>query len=276
MADENQLDIQAAKQYAILLDVECGTGDDASVTGYAIWDSDIVIGSSLYVAEPRIKVNLPKIEGSAEETTFVITVPRIGDFARYGLGEAAPPMWINIDEVDPADPDTRRRIYRAMVQTASSNPAGRPNLIDLTMAGYKNILGNIALGLRCVENCVWAFGDRQCCLDLSDKTFAATVLAISGLQVELGFESGVSMDPPRWTNGVLSYRGLRIRIRGNSESVFTTSRQAPATWVGLTIAAINGCDKTLGVCRSTWNNEARFGGIGLAMPAYNPVMEDAP
>lgn len=276
MPAENQLDIPAVKQYAILLDVECGTGPDASVTGYAIWDSDIVIGSSLYVAEPRIKVDLPKIDGTAGEQTFIITVPRIGDFARYGLGEAVPPMWINIDEVDPSDPDTRRRIYRAQVQIASSNPAGRPNQIELTMAGFKNVLGNIALGLRCVESCVWAFGDRQCCIDLTDKTFEAAVVSIDGLDVVLGFESGVSLNSSRWGNGTLEYQGLRIRIRSNSGSHFVTSRQAPASWVGLTVTAINGCDKTIATCRNPWGNEARFGGIGYEMPSYNPIQEDKP
>ncbi len=276
MSIENPIDTSSAKRYAILLDVGVGRGPDAYSEGYTNWSHDIQDGSSNYESRPDIAVSLPKIEGNVEEPTFTITAPRVGAFALFGLGESVPPIVIGIDEVDPEDTSTRRRIYRAEVVSALVNPRGQSGLIELRMKGIKHRL-TISLGIVAASTCPWAFGDRQCCVDLTDKTFAATVNEVSGNLVTLDLPSGVDpLDDDHWRNGVLSYQGLRIRIRKVSSSGFTLSRVAPASWEGKTITAIYGCDKTLRVCGDIWNNVERWGGIGLAMPDFNPQIEDAP
>jgi hypothetical protein len=40
------------------------------------------------------------------------------------------------------------------------------------------------------------------------------------------------------------------------------------------VTFVYGCDKTIESCRDQHSNEANFGGIGYALPAYNPHFED--
>jgi hypothetical protein len=48
----------------------------------------------------------------------------------------------------------------------------------------------------------------------------------------------------------------------------------PPSWIGETITLTPGCDGNLSTCRTVWDNEARFLGLGFSMPTRNPVFEE--
>ena len=78
-----------------------------------------------------------------------------------------------------------------------------------------------------------------------------------------------------WNRGFVERDGLQILIREwVSGTTFTLAKIPPADWDGEDLVVTPGCDKTATDCGSAkWKNQNRFGGIGYALPTYNPTFE---
>lgn len=81
----------------------------------------------------------------------------------------------------------------------------------------------------------------------------------------------------RFRRGYVELDGIRVMVRDQPAlNVVQLNRVPPPEWVpGTKITITPGSDKTIENCRAEWDNEERFGGLGYAIPRYNPMLESS-
>lgn len=265
---QTTLDTSAASVYAILLTLRWGDGYRTS-RGYARSDKDIVIGTSRWEALPEMEIVLPKITGGLDPQECQITTKQVHPIDKLVVGLWSPCL-VEIEEVEVSDPEnTRRTLFFGPLNRVVKNPDGQSNAARLICFELKK-QAEKTLGIVANIECSWNFGDKNCCLDLAGLRQTATVESIDGLDLTV---SGLT--EPRsnyWLRGYVTFNGLKIMIRDYSGGTLSLTNKPPADWDGEEISVFPGCLKTLEACQG-WNNEIRFGGIGLAIPPYHPNFE---
>jgi uncharacterized phage protein (TIGR02218 family) len=189
------------------------------------------------------------------------------------VGHAHSEVTIWISECDPRDiAGTYRKAFMGTVRKITKNPRGATGLVAFEVAGHRYRIA-IPLGLLCDAQCSWAFGDRTCQVDLSPIRQTGTITAINGRVITV---SGISSTVARyWLFGYATLENLNLAVvEYTTGHDLTLSRVPPVSWLGATLTFTPGCDKSLKTCRNRWNNEVHFGGFGIAIPAYNPQLEN--
>ena len=160
---------------------------------------------------------------------------------------------------------------------ATKNPNGQFGLVRLTFEHYKKRI-EMSLGISCNPQCAWTLADKSC--QAAVPSITATVSSISGKTVTVsGPSASLSGNPAGDTDyfvrGYIEVQGHRIGIRRwtDGSSDFDLVKQPPASWVGQACTLMGGCSKLVGDCNGKYGNLEHFGGIGTAIPAYQPDRE---
>ena len=216
----------------------------------------------------------------------VDAVPATGFVALATNGEPHSAIKLKVWEIvfDPLVPTTPGAVatllqhFSGNVLKTTGNYQGKPN-----NAYFEAYLGKAMLkvpaGIIVNDQCAWTFGEHKTCkihADLLSETGFLTV--ISGKTVTIpGLTGGPIGGADKWWHrGFVSYKGRRIGIRDWSPSDpthFQLLNQPPAAWLGASVTVTPGCDKTITTCRARYHNELNFGGMGHAIPAWNPIYE---
>lgn len=260
--------------------VEFEYGDPLKFARYTDANEDISTVVGFFTSNQSIKVTTPARTVGVKEQTLKIDLPLLsGDQFADSIsgGRLHAPTEIKIMELvrgEPPMPDVINTLFTSQLHSTTRNPNGRNGLVRVVAYGPKE-LTNVKLGLQCNPQCSWTFGSENGCkIVLSHiHEFGTCSLGTDYFVTITGLAPAARQD--YWRAGFIEYDGLKLKIREWDRATptrFQLSRLPPADWNGATVRVVPGCLRTPGACRD-WGNEARFLGLGLGMPAYNPVAE---
>lgn len=272
------------------------------------WSSDVFVNGQKYTSLVTMGIELPNNTGVFKEKDAGIELPFTanGFTDKSSNGEPFAPMFLTIYEfARPVDGSNQSSdlltLFAGRVIRTLRNYQGRNGVVRYEAQSAKSRL-NVPLGLVANHHCVWTLGGRGCAgLGFTaggspivgasvfySQQRIGTVTTITGKRVTLAdiFDDGsgdLNMFPWStltagfWSRGFLERKGVRLLIRQwlkpGATNTFDLVREPPAEWINQRVRLYPGCDKTVQTCRSRWNNEAQFGGMGYAVPAYNPILE---
>lgn len=267
---------QPEKESFCLVTFQYGSPTSPTFSRYTDWNEDYVGG---YVGTPAMKITLPENSGTFEERTLKIEMPldAFTDAASGGLPHS--PIYVTVQEISRAlssGPEALSLFaFKGRVIKTVRNSDGRSGRVMFHAQPVKSRL-EIPLALSCNHHCPWTLFGRGC--GLTKQSFLATITAIDGKRLTTASASITTGHPDKfWHRGYVEYQGLRIGIQNWSladPTYIYLVKQPPASWLGPTLTFVPGCDKTIETCRSRYGNEEHFGGVGYAIPAYNPILED--
>ncbi len=273
-----------AKSQAILLLFEYGDGEE-TVKALASADDDIPYLGTNYESEPRVEVEVPKMAGTLKQKDAEISLP-LEDEGFSDLvsnGEPHSPVKCTVMErLVAGTEETVRFLFRGKLARAFRNAKGRRGRVKLEVGGPKGEL-DVRLGISIAHACRWTHGDENsspCGIDLSAYRQTGTIIAVDGPEVwitGLDYSWWTDLHGKWWHRGYLEIDGLRLTVRDwaqGDETRFLLVRDPPASWLNASVTATPGCDKLVETCRGRWDNEENCSCIGIAMPAYNPTLED--
>jgi hypothetical protein len=252
-----------------------------------------------YQPNPRMELTIPKKSGTLAEERASIMLPFVEgafeDFASDGRPFA--PTRVSVLEVlltkssrvtlDSTDDPSVVHLFNGYLATSIRNPAGHPGQVRFEALSGKSRFRSVKGGILVSAQCTNIFGGVGCGLDLSEQadpthgkltlyedveltSFSGTSVVLT--QVSVGTDlTGKVAD--FWNDGYWEYRGLRLKIRhwlgGND---FVLLNQPRSDLVGRVGTLVPGCSRFLTRCQF-WGNESRFMGVGIGIPAYNPLFE---
>ena len=254
------------------------------------WSSDLPVGpnGSYFYSSPTMAIKLPKNTSTLNEQPAQIELPLIAnDFTDLcSRGEPFSPIWVSVWEITtPASGgafDTRvLLVYRGRVSRIVRNHQGRHEEVLFEVSNDKSRMRS-PLGFICGHHCVWNFTGTGCNLvgGLAPLILIGLVSAIGQRTMTVTGTTPATASPDRYfQRGYALLNGLYIPIfdwNPAAPTQFIMNRQPPQAWIGQTVKIAPGCDKTIETCRLRWSNEQHFGGIGYAIPAYNPLIDQPP
>lgn len=225
-----------------------------------------------FTPDPSLTLQTLLLRGNTEDDEVRLQMryrhPSREPMATLANGAPHAPITVEIYDFLDDDPDTTHTLlYQG---TLSELRIDRRGVAEIKIGGVRSQLADGPLGLAATTYCPWRFGDSICGIDLSALEETGNVDSVDGTEVTL---TGLSTTTAGyWHRGYLTRGGLSILIREHlADQVVKLQRPPPADWLGEDVVATPGCTKSIGACRA-WNNEARFGGCGIAMPSANPLV----
>lgn len=270
----NPLDITPATQIATLILFEWG--ETPNRAGYIRWDTDVVVDGISYSAVPVLDVDYGEQDGGTNSQSVKIQISKTLTPIDKLIGQEYGEIIVTIMECDPTNAlATLRKMFKGSIGKVSINVAGRANIARLEVNGWKKLL-TIPLGIICDTRCPWTFGDLNCQVSLAPLKIQAPIVSIDKNLITVDNAGIIDKDEFYWHWGQIEIDGYPIMIRfWKDGGVFNMTKIPPADWVGQIATFTPGCNKTIGTGNSCryWQNESNFGGIGIAMPDRNPLLE---
>ena len=259
------------------------------------WATSIDPAGENWLSTPTLDVKWPKNTGTLEAKGAIITVPSnanamMSTLVELLLADGTPTAAVDVEirevikPVVIGDQATELVPFVGRVLRAVRNANGRNNQVRFEVQSVKARL-NIPLGLPCNHHCVWQFMGKGCSVQggagqrgpqLASEQKVAQGLSISGKTLTLNVDPGLT-GTKSFRFGYVLKHGVRIGIQDwdpLDPTKLILRQQAPASWIGVNLFLIPGCNKTVEGCRADWNNEDNFAGLGYSLPAYNPMFED--
>lgn len=272
--------------------LESGFYEDADPSSYvqSIKLTDRETDDDDWEACPSMTVKFPLRTGGFNEQTLDINLPRSEFTDLISVGEPFPRIRVRVVEFrDNGDEGEQDVMFDGFALMSTRNPNGKFNRVLIRASNLKSQL-KLPLGIPALPTCVWTFMGNGCGVvvpfggtsgkrivrglvsAVSDKT--ATIVAdYSGSAPWSGAEND-----RLYTRGFVVKDGIRVGVRDwhapTNSTTFHMLRKLPSSWEGAYVLLIPGCDKALATCRDRWDNEERFGGLGIGIPAYNPLIEN--
>lgn len=271
-----------SKQSFVLLELRHGDPAAPTYQRYTDQNSDVAALGAQWSSRPDMSVRVPPNVGMLADKALEVTMKvEAGFLDQVSSGEPHSPVRVRLMEAHApaggAEVLEVTHLFRGWLSKAKRNPGGQTESVLLTCATARSRM-DVDLGIPATHLCQWTFGGRGCFLDLDTVDEQGTLTAVSGVDATVTGLADHSADPTGryWHKGYLEVDGLRITVRDWQQSaptLFRLAKPPPARWVGATVRAVPGCDKSVATCRDRWNREQFFSGIGMAIPAYHPAFE---
>lgn len=237
--------------------------------------------------EPRMAVTIPSNEGTFTKRELRIVLPTDVFTSRVSSGVPHSPIFVIIEEVTQGlftgDQNSQQILYRGRVVRTIRNFQGRKDKVAFFALPQKSRL-DVAMGLPATHHCAWTLFHGGCGVLQSSFDELVEIDSVDGQEATittLAFTTPGGTDARFWKRGYLEFEGLRLAIRDYDGDTDTSkvfmARRVPDDWIlagASSILAVPGCDKTVETCRSRYNAEEFFMGLGFAIPAYQPNFQD--
>lgn len=267
----------AARQIITMVRFDYNDTGTPQYTAYTNGDSNVshtTYGN--FTSLPALSVEMPKLDGMIEDKAAEIEMEEAAPFIIYNTGEAFPVIQATIYIADPEDVENTAQImFSGRISRVLKNADGVPGVMRAYVSGWRSFAKDRAFGLSATSTCLWTFGDRSCLFDVEAQTVSCIITAINGTTVTTDIDEG-DINTQGWSRGSLRRGDLALMIRSYTVPTapdtytFTLSRKAPIRWLNQQVTLYPGCTKDLNSC-IFWNNEERFGGCGIVIPAENPL-----
>lgn len=260
-------------------------GNGPTVRRYARWTNDIVLGADTFVAVPTLDVELGLQHGGTEDKPHKVTMASgIDPLANIAMGFRHSPVHVLIEQINPLDPSTRRHLGEGKITSVTKNPNGRPGLIRANVGTLKLRIAEARVGIQANSTCDNLFGNEAstpCRIDASSWVRTGTVASVMTpdrnvitLTLPSVSDPTVELAAERYRRGYIDVDGLRLTIKRSLENKSFELFCVPGPFLVGKVAIVHaGCDGLLTTCRTVWNNEINFNGIGAKIPDRNPVFE---
>ena len=255
--------------------------DLATQEKYTDWDQSVQGAKS----EPRMSLSIPDNTGTFDKQELRILLPIDIFTNRASSSVPHSPMYVTIVELTrglfTGDQSSEKILYAGRVVRTIKNFQGQDNKVGFFCLSIKSRL-DISMGLPCNHHCAWTLFKGGCGVVESTFDEIGEIDSKDGTEATVTTAAILALgaaDARFWKRGYLEKDGLRIAIRDYDGSVdtgkFVTARPVPIDWIGgsADIRFVPGCDKTVEVCRSRFDAEEFFLGLGFALPAYQPNFE---
>ncbi len=287
------IDDSKKESYLLIQFTITATGD---VSRFTNWATTIDPGGENWVSTPTIDVTWPNNTGTLSANGCIIkafteenaTMLALVDLL-LGDGAPTPAVEVEIREVirpvTIGDTATVLIPFRGRLLRAVRNAGGKSKRVRFEVQSIKSRL-DIPLGLPCNHHCPWQFMGRGCSVQggggqrgpqLIVERRVRSVLAINGKEITVDSDPSLT-GSKSFQFGFVERNGVRIGVQDwdpLDPTKLVLRQQPPAEWATPSaVTLVPGCDKTLLACQDDWDNEENFGGIGFAIPAYNPHFED--
>jgi len=248
-----------------------------TIERYTDWQQSV----SSAVSTPKMAVRIPENTGTFEEKEMRILLPDDPFVTRLANGLQHSPVFVKIVEVTQTlvtgGQNTELVLYRGRLQRSIGNYQGRSKTVGLFFLPAKSKL-QIALGIPCNHHCPWTLFGRGCQLVKSSFDVVGEIDSVDGKIITVTTANVINKLDRYWRRGYATKGGLSVPIRewiDTDPTKVGMARRVPNDWIGGSgdIVFTPGCDKTIAVCRTVYNNEEHFAGIGIAIPSYNPNFE---
>jgi len=251
---------------------------------YTNWGSRV----GLYLSVPELEVKLPQNTGSLSKGNCEITLPINSTTTAFvePLVRGTPFANVRVTVTEfirssrAGETSQTLVLFTGWVLRKIKNPNNRPGFARLLVQSPKSKLDK-KMGVSCDHECPWVLYNFPCAVQgtrgpqKADERKLVTLSTITGTKVTVSGSPALG-GSKSYRDGYMEYAGATIRIRNwdsGTPNTLYLNRQPPAEWIGKTVTLVPGCDHSIEHCRAAWNNEGYFGGIGFAIPAYNPIVE---
>lgn len=252
---------------------------------YTDWTTPVVDDQGVtYLPRPTMQVKLPKNAGDLADDSLTIDMAlEDGFLTDMSNGKRHATVEVTVSEIARPTTSTPQRTrsitFRGHVVLVTRNVNNRKNNVRIS-AKTPKARTDSAIGSPANVQCGNVFGGARCGVStaLAANSFFVTVSSIDGLVLHTSTPGHSNPDAKYFHRGWVQYGGLRIMIRdwdSGTPGQFTLVRQPPESWVGQSVFVTSGCDKSVETCRSRYNKEENFNGVGFAMPGYLPIFESA-
>lgn len=251
----------------------------ATQAKYTDWDQDFLGATS----EPRMKIAIPENEGTFDKRELRIVLPLDIFVSRATGGVPHSPIFVTVEELTQGliagDQSSQKVLYSGRITRSIRNYQGQNGIAAFFSVPIKSRL-DVSVGLPCNHHCAWTLFKGGC--GATPVAVAGDIDSKDGTEITVTSLSVVNpggLDARYWKRGYAEKDGLRIAIRDYDGATDVTklymADPVPTDWVGGAndITFVPGCDKTIETCRSRWNAEQYFLGLGYAIPAYQPNFE---
>ncbi|MCA9300386.1 MAG: hypothetical protein KDA28_15050 [Phycisphaerales bacterium] len=231
-------------------------------------------GTQVFDAAPLMEVEIAEVGAGSEYEIerHQIKMPKVAAIASIARVRTAR-IEVTIEEIDPADELSRRKLWYGSVVDIEENHLGKRDLMLLVVGGLKELMA-LPLGIVTGSSCENALGDPICGFDVEGNKHTGTLTIQDGIGLEV-VVSGLSYADPRlWYRGGVRRDGLWVPVRGvnTTPNSLDLDFPVPPDWDGQTVDVLPGCDQQLSTCKVR-DRESQFTGIGYAMPPYHPLYE---
>jgi len=282
---QQSLEIKASAEYTILCTLTYGGDPDGiTVKRYVRWTDDLAVGGELYSSMPSLDFTPSEQHGGTSDNAAKLEMSANAEpFDRMVLGYRHSTVKVQVDQINPRTLDSRRNLYTGNVALITKNPSGRAGLVRATLAGLKSRIADVKLSLAMTTTCQNEFGtDTMACrvptealwrregsvTSIGDPSPNTVELDLTGITTPL-----LELANDRYRRGWVQVEGLKILIKRSLEDGrFELFSLPPPYWVGQNCIVNPGCDLRLETCR-LWRNEENFNGLGIKVPARNPIYE---
>ena len=260
--------------------------DGTTTFRFCRWDDDVAVGGDTFTSMPSLTYDIEAQGGSAEDAKATITMDStIAPVPALLSPYVHAVITATLQEVIPGTDASLRNIFKGTFGSVTQNPEGNENVVKIEVHGLKRRLEDAKVGFPALSTCLNILGDSRCQKDISGDILTGTVASVRSQfdnQVVVTLTGSPNMTNARWRRGYVSVNGARSVIRqiidagtNPAPTVSLFLREFPPdSWVGETITLTPGCDGNLSTCRTVWNNEVHYMGIGFAMPSRNPVFSE--
>lgn len=238
------------------------------------FDQTLSVDGNPYLPAPEMELDIPVQGGdlSGAEGAIKAVGTSVGVLSNMAGGYPYNQIKVTIREValDSALAVTDSHIlFTGLVYQSLHMPS--TGFLEIIIKDWKYYMDTLA-GVSCSEQCsVSYFGDGMC--QATVQEFPVVVASISGNDVVLS--SVPAAVDFLFKAGYFKLNGTSIKIRyWESGNTFQTSEPMPASWAGLAITLVSGCDRMIATCRDIHNNEEHFSGWGINMVDYNAMREN--
>jgi hypothetical protein len=230
---------------------------------------------------PSMEVGVPSNVGTLAPGACRILLPIDAFTSNASNSLPHSPIWVEVDEVTSvpysALAPTRLALFRGRVKETVRNHEGKRNVVAFFAVNIKERLA-VPLGISANDACWWSVFDRGCALVRATYEIATQIDSADGMAVVITTAGVTSKTGFYWKRGYIEKDGLRVTIKDWSDAApteFQMVRRVPTSWIGGTgdLIIVPGCDQSIETCRDRFNNEPRFMGVGIAIPAYQPNFE---
>lgn len=261
-----------SKYSVLLISLEASSEEGEYITnaGYSI-----VYDGHVFRNEQALEVRLPEISGDLGTSECKIAGVRTEGVFFGHLSNNYPfsKVRVIIKELD-RDIDTdafvaERVLFDGLVYQSAPIPLkGYMEIICREWKYYTDIVA----GVPCTEMCSWSYlGGRGC--GVAPVLEVHTVESVSGLNLTIVDSLSDTRDF-LFNKGYIEYLGGRIKIKYHQTGkTLQMDKAPPSSWIGKEVNVFSGCDRQLKTCRTIYNNESNFLGLGIAMVDYNPFYE---
>lgn len=261
-------------------------GATPTVVRYTNWTENIVLGSDTFLSETTLEVELGQQHGGTEDKPSKLTIASGREpFNRLITGYRHARVVSKVEEIVPGNSATRRVLHYGSIGFVTRNPNGKPGIVRADLIGLKARIAEVRGSIPMTSTCDHIFNsDISLCRVVGADAWKqlGTVSGIHATEKNVvictlpGVSSpAVELAAERFRRGRVTVDGLSLQIKKSREDgSFEMFGLIPPWWVGANCEVSPGCDGRIESCR-LWNNENNFRGLGIKIPARNPVFEEA-